>query len=242
METKLSKTSKNLGGKCVEDKLQVVRDKIRRAALKSQRDYNDIKLIAVSKTRSINEIDLAKELGIKDFGENRVQELEEKIALRPSYNWHMIGSLQSNKVKYIFDKVALIHSLDRKSLAKELEKRAIQNEIEVKALVQVNISGEDSKSGISPENVFNFFEYLEKKPHINVIGLMTMAPYTQDEKILREVFSGLRKLKLKLNEDFYNENRLKHLSMGMSNDYEIAIEEGATIVRIGSAIFGEYNY
>ncbi|MFP4456173.1 MAG: YggS family pyridoxal phosphate-dependent enzyme [Halanaerobiales bacterium] len=226
----------------MEDKLQVVRDKIRRAALKSQRDYNDIKLIAVSKTRSINEIDLAKELGIKDFGENRVQELEEKIALRPSYNWHMIGSLQSNKVKYIFDKVALIHSLDRKSLAKELEKRAIQNEIEVKALVQVNISGEDSKSGISPENVFNFFEYLEKKPHINVIGLMTMAPYTQDEKILREVFSGLRKLKLKLNEDFYNENRLKHLSMGMSNDYEIAIEEGATIVRIGSAIFGEYNY
>jgi len=226
----------------MENRLQIVKEEIIRSALKSQRDPNDIQLIAVSKTRSINKIDLANELGITDFGENRVQELERKIGMRPNYNWHMIGSLQSNKVKYIIDKVALIHSLDRKSLAKELEKRAKRNDMVINTLVQVNISGEDSKSGILPKNAFEFFEYLKSKPNINVLGLMTMAPHTQNEKLLREVFSGLRKLKIKLNKKFFNENKLKHLSMGMSNDYEIAIEEGSTMVRIGSAIFGNYNY
>ncbi len=226
----------------MESRLQIVQERIKRSASKSQRDPNEIQLIVVSKTRSIDKIDLVNKLGISDFGENRVQELEEKIGLRPNYNWHMVGSLQSNKVKYIIDKVTLIHSLDRNSLAKELEKRAKKNDMIVNTLVQVNISGEDSKSGISPKNAFDFFEYLKTKPNINVLGLMTMAPHTQNEKVLREVFSGLRELKTKLNKDFFNKKKLKHLSMGMSNDYEIAIEEGSTMVRIGSAIFGDYNY
>jgi len=226
----------------MEERIAHVKNKIITSVNRSGRNVNDVKLIAVSKTRSIEEIDLCKQLGLTDFGENRVQELERKIGLRPDYKWHMIGSLQSNKVKYIIDKVELIHSLDRKSLAKELDKRAKMNNINVKALVQVNISGENSKSGITPEQASKFFEFLATKNNVEVIGLMTMAPYTKDEKVLREVFSGLRKLKEKINKEFFDKEQLIHLSMGMSNDYEIAIEEGSTMVRLGSAIFGEYNY
>ncbi len=223
-------------------RLNEVKNRIIEAADKSDRNPTEVKLIAVSKTRTIEEIDKLNDLGFSDFGENRVQELERKIGMRPDYKWHMIGSLQSNKVKYIIDKVELIHSLDRKSLAKELDKRAKMDDLIINTLVQVNVSGENSKSGMSPNKVMDFFEFLSTKSNINVVGLMTMAPYTKDELVLRKVFSGLRKIRDKVNKDFYGTDQLIHLSMGMSNDFEIAIEEGSTMVRIGSAIFGEYNY
>lgn len=226
----------------MKQRLISVKEIMEKAAIKSKRDISEVELIAVTKTRNVEIIDKAYELGLNAFGENRVQELEEKIALRPDYNWHMIGTLQSNKVRFIFDKVSLIHSLDRKSLAKEIEKRAKSKDIVVNSLVQINVVGEESKSGLSPEESFKFFEYLANKPHINVIGLMTMAPHTEDEKILRKVFSGLRDLKEQLNQEFFQNEQLTHLSMGMSNDYKIAIEEGSTMIRVGSAIFGDYNY
>ena len=232
----------SLGGNQVDARLNEVKNRIIEAADKSDRNPTEVKLIAVSKTRTIEEIDKLNDLGFSDFGENRVQELERKIGMRPDYKWHMIGSLQSNKVKYIIDKVELIHSLDRKSLAKELDKRAKMDDLIINTLVQVNVSGENSKSGMSPNKVMDFFEFLSTKSNINVVGLMTMAPYTKDELVLRKVFSGLRKIRDKVNNNFYGTDKLIHLSMGMSNDFEIAIEEGSTMVRIGSAIFGEYNY
>jgi hypothetical protein len=226
----------------IETNISEINRRIESAAKRSNRSFNDITLIAVTKTRSLVEIDSAHELGITDFGENKVQELQEKIEARSNYNWHMIGSLQSNKVKYIIDKVKMIHSLDRKSLAKELDKRAKQHGIKINTLVQVNVSGEETKSGVSPEKLKSFLEYLKTKDNIKVMGLMTMAPHTDNEQVLRKVFRELKNLKEKMNEELYKSEVLVELSMGMSNDYEMAIEEGATIIRVGSSIFGEYDY
>ncbi len=216
---------------------------ISRAAEKSGRNKEDIKLLGVSKTIAADAMEEAIELGLKEFGESRVQEMlpkMEKLADRAEFQ--MIGHLQSNKVRDIIDKVSLIHSLDRMSLAKEINKRAKQHDLISEVLVQVNISGEETKHGLKPEDVINFIEDINKYKHIKIKGLMTMAAHTDDEDLIRNSFRELRELAEKIESKNYENFENKYLSMGMTNDYEIAIEEGANIIRVGRAIFGDRNY
>lgn len=204
-----------------------------------------VQLIAVSKMHSTDEIREAIDAGVTDIGENKVQELSKKIDdLKDSVNYHMIGNLQSNKVKYIYDKVELIHSLDRKSLLKEINKRAKADNIVVNCLVEVNIAQEEAKGGVSFDKSQEFIEKCLDYDNIKVMGLMTVAPNTDDEKFLRECFRKMYKLKENVTSQNYDKNKIemKYLSMGMSQDFKIAIEEGSNMVRIGTNIFGKRNY
>ena len=188
---------------------------------------------------TINE---AIDFGITDIGENRVQELTKKIDLiGDRVNYHLIGHLQTNKVKYIIDKVKLIHSLDRISLAKELDKRAKQNDLIINTLVQVNVAEEDTKFGLEVSQVLPFIEQVLAYDNIRIRGLMTMAPYTDDEVLLRKVFRTMYELKEKILSQDYENLSMDYLSMGMTNDYKIALEEGSNMIRVGSGIFGERN-
>lgn len=203
----------------------------------------DASLIAVTKTIDNEKVNEAIALGVTDIGENRVQEIEKKYdEIKGDVNWHMIGHLQSNKVKYIIDKVKLIHSLDRKSLAKEIQKRAKQNDMVAEVLVQVNVSEEETKFGLKVEEVMPFMENMKNYPNIKVKGLMTMAPHEEDIEKTRPVFKKLRGLSEEIESKNFENVEMKHLSMGMTNDYEIALEEGATLVRVGTGIFGERVY
>lgn len=182
-------------------------------------------------------------MGIRDIGENKVQELVDKMEIlgeRPRY--HMIGHLQSNKVKYIVENVHLIHSLDRISLAKEIDKRGKASNKVLDTLIQVNISQEDSKFGMMEDEVIPFIEKVLKLENINIRGLMTIAPFTEDEYVLRNTFSGLYNLGERIKALNYSELSMEILSMGMTNDFEIAIEEGSNMIRVGTGIFGKRNY
>ncbi len=213
------------------------------ASLKKVGRVDEVQIIAVTKTLSIPVIQEAMEEGMIHIGENKVQELLEKMdILKEKPKYHMIGHLQTNKVKYIVDRIHLIHSLDRDSLAKELNKRARGIDRILDCLIQVNISEEESKFGISKEEVLPFIENLLSYEHIKIKGFMTMAPFSQDEKVIRDTFSGLYELNEKVKSMNYKELDLGILSMGMTNDYEIAIEEGSNMVRIGTGIFGKRNY
>ncbi|MGF6907710.1 YggS family pyridoxal phosphate-dependent enzyme [Fusobacterium sp. PH5-44] len=200
-----------------------------------------VKLVVVSKYSSTEEVMEAYNLGVRIFGENKVQSLMEKkeyFQEKKIYDisWDFIGNLQSNKVKYIYDFVRMIHSVNKLSLAEEINKRATALSRRVDVLLEINVLGEESKEGYLLENLKKDLEKLTKLENINIIGLMTMAPFTENEKILRQVFAGLRKIKEIFNREIFN-NKLVELSMGMTNDYKIALEEGATIIRIGSKIF-----
>ncbi|GAW28126.1 protein of unknown function UPF0001 [Carboxydocella sp. ULO1] len=187
--------------------------------------------MAVSKTVPPEGIQAALAAGVTDLGENRVQELLAKQPeLPPGLRWHLIGTLQTNKVKYIIDRIHLLHSLDRWELAREISKRASARGLILKALIQVNVSGEETKHGLAPGDVPVFYREVQELPGLQIEGLMTMAPFVADAEQARPYFRQLRELARELG--------LKHLSMGMSNDYQVAIEEGATLVRIGSDIFG----
>ncbi|SHG49053.1 hypothetical protein SAMN02745221_00326 [Thermosyntropha lipolytica DSM 11003] len=221
----------------LENNLKQVRERIEKACLKAGRNPADIMLVAVSKTVDIDTIKKAYELGITHFGENRVQELKQKIPLLPQANWHMIGRLQTNKVKDIVGKVVLIHSLDRWNLAEEINKRARALHMNVSTLLQINIAGEEQKAGIAPDDVEYFLESVSQLDHIRITGFMTMAPLLDNPEEARPVFRELAQLRQKFRQKSYPNVELKYLSMGMSQDFEIAIEEGADIVRIGSAIF-----
>lgn len=201
----------------------------------------DVLLLAVTKTVEIDKINYAVENGIIDIAENKPQELVKRYeVLKDKVNYHLIGTLQTNKVKYIIDKVSMIHSLDRISLCEEIQKRA-KNKI--KCLVQVNISKEDSKHGLFKEEVIPFIIKVSKDyPNIKIMGLMTMAPFFEDNEKTRDVFTDLKKLSIDIKNLNIENVEMKYLSMGMSNDYEIALQEGANIVRIGTAIFGKRNY
>lgn len=213
------------------------------ASLKKVGRVDEVQIIAVTKTLSIPVIQEVMEEGMIHIGENKVQELIEKMdILKEKPKYHMIGHLQTNKVKYIVDRIHLIHSLDRDSLAKELNKRARGIDRILDCLIQVNISEEESKFGISKEEVLPFIENLLSYEHIKIKGFMTMAPFSQDEKVIRDTFSGLYELNEKVKSMNYKELDLGILSMGMTNDYEIAIEEGSNMVRIGTGIFGKRNY
>ncbi len=227
----------------IEKGLQTVQENITQAAITSGRSPEDIQLIAVTKTLPVSAINEAINLGVTHVGENKVQELREKYErIGPKVSWHMIGHLQSNKVKYIIDKVSLIHSLDRMSLATEIEKRARAKGLLVPVLVQVNVAQEESKFGLAVEEVVPFLEKIRRFKHVRVMGLMTMAPFFEDAGATRPVFRGLRLLRDRILAEKMDHVSMDILSMGMSNDYTVAIEEGATMVRIGSAIFGQRRY
>lgn len=182
-------------------------------------------------------------LGISDIGESKVQEIQRKYEhIDGNFNLHMIGHLQSNKVKYIIDKVALIHSLDRLSLATELNKRAEEKNIFINTLVQVNIAEEESKHGLKIDKVFDFITEVSKLKNVKIMGLMTMAPYFEDPEESRFVFRRLKELSQEIEAKEFSGVKMKYLSMGMTNDFEVAIEEGANMVRVGSGIFGERIY
>ncbi|WP_243155259.1 YggS family pyridoxal phosphate-dependent enzyme [Peptostreptococcus russellii] len=224
--------------------LDKVRQNIKDVAQKCGRKPEEILLLGVTKTVDIDVVEEAIELGITDVGENKPQELTRKYeAIGDKVKWHQIGSLQTNKVKYIIDKVELIHSLDRISLAKEIQKRAEKEDLYINCLVQVNVSKEESKHGIYKEDVENFIrECSSNYDRIKIKGLMTMAPFDASREEIRSVFKDLKDLSVKISDMNIDNVEMKELSMGMSGDYEIAIEEGATIVRIGTSIFGKRNY
>lgn len=209
---------------------------------KSGRTNSKVEIIAVTKTVDVERIKEAIDLGLKNIGENRVQELVKKYDIIGNRaNFHMIGHLQTNKVKYIIDKVSLIHSLDRLSLAEEIQKRASKLGIIVNALIQVNVAEEDSKFGLKVEEVIPFIKEIEEFNNIRIKGLMTVAPYEEDPEDVRWVFRDLRRLSEDIAKLNLKNVEMKILSMGMTNDYKVAIEEGANMIRIGTGLFGKRN-
>lgn len=224
----------------IKENVDAINGRIREAALRCGRDPGEIKLIAVSKTIGTDRIKVARQCGVTEYGENRVQELCEKYdILDVECNWHLIGHLQTNKVKYILDKVSMIHSLDSMELALEIQKRAEKAGKQINALVQVNVAAEESKFGISPENALRFVREVGKMGNIRVKGLMTIGPLAADPEDVRYVFAGLRKLLIDIRQENIDNIDMECLSMGMSNDFEVAIEEGSNMIRIGTALFGK---
>lgn len=228
----------------IRENIENIRKRIADAAQRVGRDTDDVKLISVTKTVDIDKVEEAIEAGSLDAGENKPQELARKYdVLGNKIRWHQIGSLQTNKVKYIIDKVCMIHSLDREGLAEEIDKRASKIDRVIDCLVQVNISGEESKHGMAREEVEPFIRLVsEKYPNIKIKGLMTMAPFDAERDEIRKVFRNLKELSKEINNMNIENVDMTELSMGMTNDFEIAIEEGATMVRVGTAIFGKRNY
>ncbi|MGI6553242.1 MAG: YggS family pyridoxal phosphate-dependent enzyme [Bacillota bacterium] len=219
--------------------LAEIRRRIERAAAKAGRDPASIQLVAVTKNVEIPLIEEACAQGLTDLGENRVQELVKKYeVLGDVVRWHLIGHLQTNKVKYIVDKVALVHSLDRMSLAKEINKRAGSVGRKLPVLVQVNVAEEESKFGLKVEEVLPFIREVKDMEWISIQGLMTMAPLVDDLEKVRPVFRSLKELQEEISSHDLPGVEMRYLSMGMTNDFEVAIEEGANIIRIGTAIFG----
>lgn len=226
----------------IKENLDEINENILNALKRSGRN-DSVKLIAVTKTVDVDRIKEAISYGVTDIGENKVQELENKTKeLGNNVKYHMIGSLQTNKVKYIIDKVSLVHSLDRGSLAEELNKRAMQNDIIIDTLIQVNVAEEETKSGFKVNEVIPFIEEVLSYENIKIRGLMTIAPNTEDEHLLRDVFRTLYNLREQIKNRNYRELSMDYLSMGMTHDYEIAIEEGSNMVRVGTGIFGKRNY
>ncbi|NLK87184.1 MAG: YggS family pyridoxal phosphate-dependent enzyme [Clostridiaceae bacterium] len=224
----------------IKSNLEAVVHRVNAAAARAGRDPSDIKLIGVTKTIDTARIKAAYDCGISDFGENRVQELCKKAdILDINCNWHLIGHLQTNKVKYIIDRVSLIHSLDSHDLAVEINRRAESAGRIADVLVQVNVAGEDSKFGIRPEETLGFIKDVSRMGNIRVKGLMTIAPLAVDPEDVRWVFAGLGKLRIDISRENIDNVDMTCLSMGMSNDFEVAIEEGSNMVRIGTALFGK---
>lgn len=226
----------------IERNIIDIKENIKEALIKSGRS-DDVELLAVTKTVGVNKVEEAIKLGINNIGENRVQELEKKYdEIGNKVNYHMIGHLQSNKVKYLIGKTKLIHSLDRMSLAKEINKRSKNKDLITDVLIQVNVAEEKTKFGLKTEEVLSFIEKVLVYENVNIRGLMTIAPHIDDEKKLRKIFRSLYNLKEDIISRNYKELSMDYLSMGMTNDYKIAIEEGSNIVRVGTGIFGERDY
>lgn len=227
----------------LKENLEHVENKINDACKISGRKREDVTLIAVSKTKPVEVLQEAYDLGVRVFGENKVQELVDKFeALPKDIHWHMIGHLQRNKVKYIIDKVDLIHSVDSVRLAETIEKEAAKKDITVNILIEVNVAKEDTKFGLMPEEVDGFIDEISQFSHIRVVGLMTIAPYVENPEENRDVFAALRKLSVDIANKNVDNVNVSILSMGMTNDYQVAVEEGATMVRVGTGIFGERDY
>ncbi len=225
----------------ISENIKKLRERIEKKCIEVNRDSSEIKLIAVSKTFGIDEIEKVFDEGLRDFGENKAQELSAKFEqLGDKIAWHFIGHLQRNKVRDVVPAASCIHSVDSLQLATEINKYAVKNNKIQKILLQAKTSDEESKFGIENKSeLFDLAGYCMELKNIETLGLMTIAPYTENENVIRQSFRQLRKLKDELNSKGFN---LKELSMGMTSDFEIAIEEGATMLRIGSAIFGIRDY
>lgn len=227
----------------IVENLQNVERKIQEACKRAGRKRDEVTLIAVSKTKPVEMLQEVYMEGIRDFGENKVQELCQKIEVLPeNINWHMIGHLQTNKVKYIVGKTRLIHSVDSLKLAEEIQRLAEKRDVDVDILVEVNIANEESKFGISKEEVINLVQAISRLTRVHIKGLMTIAPLVNNPEDNRLFFRGIKELSVDIKLQNIDNVSMDVLSMGMTGDYEVAIEEGATMVRVGTGIFGERNY
>ncbi len=227
----------------VTENLKEVEKNIMEACKKSGRDRNEVTLIAVSKTKPISMIEEAYETGIREFGENKPQELRDKYQELPKdIHWHMIGHLQRNKVKYVVGNASLIHSVESIRLAEAINQEAEKKDIVMPVLVEVNVAEEESKFGITVSDCETFIREIAKLEHISVQGLMTIAPFVENAEDNRKYFAKLRELSVDIAAKNIDNVSMCNLSMGMTGDYQVAIEEGATMVRVGTGIFGHRNY
>ena len=227
----------------VRENLETVEANIRKACANAGRSRDEVTLIAVSKTKPVSMLMEAYDSGIRIFGENKVQEMCDKYEQMPKdIQWHMIGHLPRNKVKYIIDKAALIHSVDSLRLAETIQEEAAKHQVVMPILVEVNVAMEETKFGTSLAEAMELVEQISHFPNIRIEGLMTIAPFVEDPEENRKYFRALKKLAVDINNKNIDNVHVRILSMGMTNDYMVAIEEGATMVRVGTGIFGERNY
>ena len=227
----------------VRENLETVEANFRKACANAGRSRDEVTLIAVSKTKPVSMLMEAYDSGIRIFGENKVQEMCDKYEQMPKdIQWHMIGHLQRNKVKYIIDKAALIHSVDSLRLAETIQEEAAKHQVVMPILVEVNVAMEETKFGTSLAEAMELVEQISHFPNIRIEGLMTIAPFVEDPEENRKYFRALKKLAVDINNKNIDNVHVRILSMGMTNDYMVAIEEGATMVRVGTGIFGERNY
>lgn len=227
----------------IADNIRIIEEEKAEAAVRVGRDPSSVLLCAVTKTYPPEMINEAIDAGVTDIGENKVQEIVDKYDKVKKVRWHMIGHLQTNKVKYIIDKVCMIHSVESLKLAREIDRRAAQHNLEMDILIEVNTARDPAKFGVSPEETEALIrDILDECPHIRVRGLMTIAPYADDPEEVRPYFRETRELYDRLSAMELPRLDFRYLSMGMSNDRVIAVEEGSTIIRVGSAIFGARDY
>lgn len=227
----------------IRENISEIQKKINAACQRAGRSPKEVELIAVSKTKPVEAVREAIACGMADFGENKVQELCDKIeAVEENVRWHLIGHLQTNKVKYIVDKVYLIHSVDSLRLAEKIQDEAAKKNVDVNILVQVNVADEATKFGLSLDEAPETIEKIAKLPNVHIKGLMTIAPFSETGEENRQFFRKLKQLSVDIKEKNIDNVSMSVLSMGMSHDFETAIEEGATYVRVGTSIFGERNY
>lgn len=227
----------------VKENLEYVEKKVKAACERVGRDRSEVTLIAVSKTKPVDMIREAMEAGAIDFGENKVQEMCDKMDVIPEQlNWHMIGHLQRNKVKYIVDRVYLIHSVDSIRLAEQINIEAKKKNVICNILIEVNVAQEESKFGVLKEEIEPLLTEIAKLDYVRVKGFMTVAPFVENPEDNRKYFKEMKKLFIDIKQKNYDNIDMEILSMGMTGDYEVAIEEGATMIRVGTGIFGERNY
>ena len=227
----------------LKDKYDKVQADIDEVCRDVDRNRSEVTLIAVSKTKPLPMLQEIYEHGCRDFGENKVQELVEKYEAMPKdIRWHMIGHLQRNKVKYIVDKVALIHSVDSVRLAEEIQKEAVKKNVDVNILIEVNVAEEETKFGLHTEETIEMIRQIAGFDHIHIKGLMTIAPYVENAEENRQHFVKLKQLSVDIMQKNIDNVTMDVLSMGMTGDYKVAVSEGATLVRVGTGIFGERDY
>ncbi len=228
----------------LKDNIAIVRKNIELACERAGRNPEEVTLIAVSKTKPLSDIEeVISTTDTRDFGENKVQEMVDKYEkVSTPVNWHLIGHLQTNKVKYIVDKACLIHSVDSFNLAKTIEKEAVKRNVTANILIEVNVAEEETKFGVRCEEALPLIEQIKDLPHVKVKGLMTIAPFVENPEDNRVYFRTLRDLSLDIASKNIDNIDMSVLSMGMTNDYVVAVEEGATLVRVGTGIFGARNY
>ena len=227
----------------IKENIEKVEKVIDQVCEEVRRKRSEVTLIAVSKTKPIEMLQEAYDTGCRDFGENKVQELVDKYEVLPKdIRWHMIGHLQRNKVKYIVDKVYLIHSVDSLKLAEEISKEAVKKNVSVNILIEVNAAGEETKFGTTLEDAKQLVREAAKLPNVHIKGLMTIAPMVEKAEENRVFFQQLKKLSVDIAAENIDNVSMEVLSMGMTGDYSVAVSEGATLVRVGTGIFGERNY
>lgn len=227
----------------LKENYDIVSQKVAEACQRVGRKKEEVTIIAVSKTKPLSDVVELSKYGVMDFGENKVQELCSKYEeIEHPVRWHLIGHLQTNKVKYIVDKVELIHSVDSLKLAAQISKEAVKKDVTVNVLIQVNVAEEETKFGLETQDVMELVQEAAKLPNIRIQGLMTIAPFVADPEENREYFRQLKQLFVDIDKKNIDNVTMKILSMGMTNDYEVAVEEGATMVRVGTGIFGARDY